>query len=324
MAATSNARRDAAIVVKNMQKSYGDLKVLRGVNFSIQKGTIFALLGPNGAGKTTTIKILSTLLAPDSGKATVNGYDVVQQSSKTRSSIGLTGQYAAVDGYLTAHENLALIGRLYRMSAADANSRATKLIKQFDLIDAADRQVKTFSGGMRRRLDLAMSLIANPPIIFLDEPTTGLDPRSRMTMWSIIKQLAEDGTTILLTTQYMEEADQLADNIVVIDKGVVIAEGTANELKSKVGADQLEVTISKKSDFDKAKAAIAGERVKGDPDNRVLSMAAKNGVSKLKQVLDDLDRAKIQVENVSLHRPTLDDVFLTLTGHGTDKEEGEK
>lgn len=309
-----------AISVKNLQKSYGELKVLRGVNFTVKRGEILALLGPNGAGKTTTIKILSTLLDPDGGKASIHGYDVVSQGSDVRASIGLTGQYAAVDEYLTGKENLELIGRLYRLSKKDANRRADELLKQFDLVDASTRTVKTYSGGMRRRLDLAMSLIAAPPIIFLDEPTTGLDPRSRMTMWSMIKQLAEGGTTILLTTQYMEEADQLADNIVVIDNGKVIAEGTSSTLKSKVGADRLELTISKRSTLAKAKAAVAGEKVTVNEEDRVLSIATKNGVKKLSDVLQKLERAKVEVESVNLRRPTLDDVFLSLTGHGTATE----
>jgi ABC-2 type transport system ATP-binding protein len=311
---------DSAIVVKNLQKSYKELKVLRGVSFSVKRGTILALLGPNGAGKTTTIKILSTLLTADDGKASINGYDVQSNGGEVRASIGLTGQYAAVDEYLTGKENLQMIGRLYRLSKQDADNRALELLEQFDLMDALKRPVKTYSGGMRRRLDLAMSLIASPPIIFLDEPTTGLDPRSRMTMWSMIKKLAEGGTTILLTTQYMEEADQLADNIVVIDNGKVIAEGTANTLKGQVGSDRLELTISKKSSFEAAQKAIDGEQLQADKENRTLSIAAKDGVAKLRQILQRLDDAKIQVDNVSLHRPTLDDVFLSLTGHDTTKE----
>jgi ABC-2 type transport system ATP-binding protein len=313
---------DDAIVVKNLQKSYKALKVLKGINFTVKRGTILALLGPNGAGKTTTIKILSTLLLADKGKATINGYDIREHEADVRANIGLTGQYAAVDEYLTGKENLELIGRLYRLSRDESERRATELLEQFDLVDASGRTVKTYSGGMRRRLDLAMSLIANPPIIFLDEPTTGLDPRSRLTMWTMIRKLAGGGTTILLTTQYMEEADQLADKIVVIDGGKVIAEGTANTLKGQVGSDRLELTISKKSSFDKAKRVVDGKKLKADDENRVLSIATKDGVGELRQVLQKLDAAKIIIENVSLRRPTLDDVFLTLTGHGaTEKEE---
>ena len=313
----------SAIVVRNLQKSYKELKVLKGVSFTIGGGTILALLGPNGAGKTTTIKILSTLLLPDGGQAHINGYEVQSQADEVRASIGLTGQYAAVDEYLTGQENLQMIGRLYRLSKAETERRATELLEQFDLVDASKRTVKTYSGGMRRRLDLAMSLIAAPPVIFLDEPTTGLDPRSRMTMWSIIKDLAKKGTTILLTTQYMEEADQLADNILVIDNGKVIAEGTSGALKSRIGSDRLELMISKKSDFEMAKRVIDGDGLKANSENRILSVATKHGVSDLKRVLQQLEDANIEVENVSLHRPTLDDVFLTLTGHSTTEDSGE-
>lgn len=315
-----------AIVVKNLHKSYKNLQVLRGVNFSVPKGSILALLGPNGAGKTTTVKILSTLLLPDSGTARVNGHDVITADTAVRASIGLTGQYAAVDEYLTGRENLELVGRLYRLSKDTAAERAKTLLQEFDLVEAGERPVKTYSGGMRRRLDLAMSLIASPPIIFLDEPTTGLDPRSRLTMWAMIQKLAQSGTTILLTTQYMEEADLLADNIVVIDDGQVIAEGTADELKSSIGSDRIELTISKKSSFTKAQAVINGEGLKVDADNRTISISAEQGVDELRKVLQDLEKAKIGVENVSLHRPTLDDVFLRLTGHGTDElsEEAKK
>lgn len=318
----SDASADA-IIVKNLRKSYKSLKVLRGVDFSVKKGSILALLGPNGAGKTTTIKILSTLLDPDGGQATINGYDVRTQAANVRSSIGLTGQYAAVDEYLTGKENLQLIGRLYRMSKRAALLRTEELLERFDLIEAAKRPVKTYSGGMRRRLDLAMSLIASPPIIFLDEPTSGLDPRSRLTMWSMIKKLAGGGTTILLTTQYMEEADQLADNIVVIDNGKVIANGTSSTLKSRVGSDRLELTISKKSSFEAAQKVLEAEKATIDEENRVLSIATKQGVARLRQILQRLDDAHIDVENVSLHRPTLDDVFLSLTGHGTGAEQKE-
>lgn len=312
-----------AIVVKNLHKSYKDLKVLQGVSFSVKKGDILALLGPNGAGKTTTVNILSTLLNPDKGEAKINGFDIKDNAGDVRSSIGLTGQYAAVDEYLTGEENLELIGRLYRLSKATAKSRAKELLKQFDLLEASNRPVKTYSGGMRRRLDLSMSLIASPPIIFLDEPTTGLDPRSRLTMWSMIEKLAKEGTTILLTTQYMEEADHLADNIVVIDNGKVIAEGTSDELKSKVGSDRLELTIDKKSSLEKAEEVIDGKVLKVDKEDRIVSIATKKGAGELRQILEQLESAKINVVDVSLHRPTLDDVFLSLTGKGTSSEEKE-
>lgn len=312
-----------SIVVKDLYKSYKDLKVLKGVSFSVKRGTILALLGPNGAGKTTTVNILSTLLNPDKGEAKINGFDIKDNAGGVRSSIGLTGQYAAVDEYLTGEENLELIGRLYRLSKATAKSRAKELLKQFDLLEASNRPVKTYSGGMRRRLDLSMSLIASPPIIFLDEPTTGLDPRSRLTMWSMIEKLAKEGTTILLTTQYMEEADHLADNIVVIDNGKVIAEGTSDELKSRVGSDRLELTIDKKSSLEKAEEVIDGKVLKVDKEDRIVSIATKKGAGELRQILEQLEAAKINVIDVSLHRPTLDDVFLSLTGKGTSSEEKE-
>lgn len=316
-----------AIVVHDLRKSFKQVKVLDGIDFSVKKGTILALLGPNGAGKTTTIRILSTLLKPDSGQVFVNGYDVVKQSDHVRGAIGLTGQYAAVDEYLTGEENLEMIGRLYRLRKADIKNRSRELLAQFGL-DTANRPVKTYSGGMRRKLDLAMSLIASPPIIFLDEPTTGLDPHSRLTMWRIIKELAAKGITIVLTTQYMDEADQLADRIMVIDKGKVIAQGTANELKQKVGSERLELTLAKGSDLNVAKKALQGKTVTIDDEGNTISMVSKGGVKELKQVLRRLDVAKVKVESLSLHRPTLDDVFLLLTGHAatmdTEKNEGEK
>jgi len=312
---------DHAIQVKNLQKSYGQLKVLTGINFSVPRGSIMALLGPNGAGKTTTVRILSTLLKPDGGTAIVHGHDVMTGPGEVRASIGLTGQYAAVDEYLTGEENLLLMGRLYRLSIADTRRRAQQLLTLFDLQDASKRSVKTYSGGMRRKLDLAMSMVASPPILFLDEPTTGLDPRSRIAMWDTIKLLAKSGVTILLTTQYMDEADHLADNIVVIDDGKVIAEGTSDELKSKVGSDRLELTIGQKSSFEKAKQAVDGDGLKADSERRVLSISSTGGISTLRGALDRLEKAKIDVESISLHRPTLDDVFLSLTGHAATQEE---
>lgn len=309
-----------AITVKNLQKSYRDLKVLRGINFEVKRGTILALLGPNGAGKTTTVKILSTLLLPDGGSATIEGFDVVEQADDVKGVIGLTGQYAAVDEYLTGRENLEMIGRLYRLGQAEVRNRSDELLEQFDLVEASKRPVKTYSGGMRRRLDLAMSLIASPPVVFLDEPTTGLDPRSRLTMWEMVKKLAKDGTTILLTTQYMDEADQLADRIVVIDGGDVIAEGTADELKAKVGSDRVEVTIQNDNDFETAKKVIDGKGLQADKERRSLSIATKGGVHDLRKLLQQLEEAQVEVESVSLHRPTLDDVFLSLTGHTATKD----
>ncbi len=307
-----------AIVVENLQKSFKNLEVLKGINFSVKRGTILALLGPNGAGKTTTVRILSTLLNATGGRASVAGHDVKTEAHHVRASIGLTGQFAAVDEYLTGEENLHMIGRLYRLSKEVTESRAKKLLEQFDLVEASTRPVRNYSGGMKRRIDLAMSLIATPQIIFLDEPTTGLDPRSRLAMWAIIKKLADEGTTILLTTQHMDEADQLADKIIVIDGGKVIAEGTSDELKTKVGSDRLELTIGKKSDFEAARKVIGGEALHIDSESRTVSITTKDGVSDLKQVLQRMEDAGLEVENVSLHRPTLDDVFLTLTGHTTE------
>jgi ABC-2 type transport system ATP-binding protein len=309
-----------SITVDGLKKSYGKLSVLDGINFKVKRGTILALLGPNGAGKTTTIKILSTLLDANEGTATIEGHDVFKEAQEVRSSIGLTGQYAAVDEYLTGEENLQMMGRLYRLSKADVKRRSADLLVLVDLVEASKRPVRTYSGGMKRRLDLAMSLIANPPVIFLDEPTTGLDPRSRLAIWDMIKKLAKNGTTILLTTQYLEEADLLADNIVVIDGGKVIAEGTADELKAKVGSDRVEVVIGKNSNFEKAQELINEKSLQADIERRAISVASKGGVKKLKEVLSVLENGKITVDTVSLQRPTLDDVFLTLTGHAATKE----
>lgn len=314
---------DNAIVVKGLGKSFKKLTVLNGIDLCVKRGTVLALLGPNGAGKTTTIRILSTLLLPDGGQALIHGFDVVREANKVRSLIGLTGQYAAVDEYLTGEENLHMIGRLYRLNHQDIKRRTQELLELFDLMEASARTVKTYSGGMRRRLDLAVSLIAAPPIIFLDEPTTGLDPRSRLIMWDIIEQLVAAGTTILLTTQDMDEADRLADKIVVIDGGRIIAEGTADELKQRVGSERLEITIAEASNFETAKRVVYGEGLHLDSKTRTLSLATKGGVHQLKQVLSRLDEAGIGVENVSFHRPTLDDVFLTLTGHTTEQPNGE-
>lgn len=305
---------ETMIEIKDLKKNYGDKEVLKGISFSVGKGEILALLGPNGAGKTTTIRILATLLDPDSGSASINGHDVIKDSASVRASIGLTGQYAAVDGYLTGFENLDLIGKLYHLPKDQSKEIANRLLEEVDLVESASKPVKTYSGGMKRRLDLAMSLIANPPVIFLDEPTTGLDPRSRNAMWHSIKRLAESGTTILLTTQYMEEADFLADNIVVIDHGVIIAEGTAKELKAKVGSDRLDIVLETTDDFSTALGIIDGENIKSYEDDLTISINAKEGVKNLQEVLSKLESNSVKVETISLRRPTLDDVFLTLTG----------
>lgn len=314
-----------AIEVQGLTKAYGDNKVLQGIDLRVERGTMLALLGPNGAGKTTTVRILSTLLKYDGGTVTIEGHDAHNDADKVRNVIGLTGQSAAVDELLTGRENLVMMGRLYRLTKASAQARGDELLREFDLVKAADRPVKTYSGGMRRRLDLAVSLIAAPPIIFLDEPTTGLDPRSRLAMWDIINQLKAKGTTILLTTQYLEEADQLADRIVVIDGGKVIAEGTASELKSKVGKDRLELSFQ---DDTKLKAAtkLLGNMVIATNDKEHSATTVIDDTNRdVKVILDQLTKAGIELISLSVHKPTLDDVFLSLTGkQKTEANEGEE
>lgn len=312
---------DNAIEVEALRKSFGKVSVLKGVDFAVKRGSILALLGPNGAGKTTTVRILSTLLTPDSGRAMILGYDVVKQAEQVRGVIGLTGQYAAVDEYLTGQENMEMMGRLYRLSSADTKQRSRDLLKEFDLVDAANRAVKTYSGGMRRRLDIAVSLISSAPVLFLDEPTTGLDPRSRLTMWEIIKQLSATDITILLTTQHMEEADKLADQIVVIDGGKVIANGTPGDLKARVGSEHVDITIEQSSDFRAAVKALEGIELQADEKRLLISIATKEGAGHVKRILDRLDNAHARVESMSLHRPTLDDAFLSLTGHAATQED---
>lgn len=313
-----------AIRIKDLRHSFKKLEVLKGLSLSVEKGTILALLGPNGAGKTTTIRVLSTLLKPDSGEVSVNGFDVVKQSDKVRESIGLTGQYAAVDEYLSGMENLVMMGRLYHLSQADSQRRAQELLKQFDLEDAASRSVKTYSGGMRRRLDLAASLIATPPIIFLDEPTTGLDPRSRLSMWAIIEKLVEADVTILLTTQQLEEADRLADKVAVLDNGVIITEGTSEELKSRVGHERLELIIGKETDFEHAVKMFDGQDSQTDTKDRTVSFSTDGSVTDVRRILDIVEKSHIAIDSLSLHKPTLDDVFLHFTGHKAEKEKAEE
>lgn len=307
-----------AIEIQGLEKSYKDVHVLKGIDLTVTKGTVLGLLGPNGAGKTTTVRILSTLLKPDAGVVKVNGHDVVHEADAVRASIGLTGQYAAVDEYLTARENLVMMGRLYHLSSENARLRAQQLLEEFDLVEAADRAAKTFSGGMKRRLDLALSLVATPPIIFLDEPTTGLDPRSRLAVWDIVAKLKQQGTTILLTTQYLEEADKLADQIAVIDHGLVIAKGTANELKSKVGSERLELVFPDATNYTKAVQSIQAQAVQANAEERTISMATGGTVGEVKRVLDQLEQAGVEIDSLSLHKPTLDDVFLNLTGKSAE------
>lgn len=312
------------IEVKGLNKAYGKVSVLKGVNFKVERGTMLALLGPNGAGKTTTVRILSTLLGYDKGTVKVEGYDVQARPDKVRELIGLTGQSAAVDELLTGRENLVMMGQLYRLTKKSAKARAEELLKEFDLVKAADRPAKTYSGGMRRRLDLAVSLIATPQVIFLDEPTTGLDPRSRLAMWQIIKKLMESGTTILLTTQYLEEADQLADQIIVIDGGKVIAEGTAKKLKGMVGKDRLELTFSDAASLAKAVEVLGKDVVDTNDKEYSATLVINDTNTDVKKVLDVLANKKLKLVSMAVHKPTLDDVFLSLTGKQTKTKKGDK
>ena len=306
--------RTYVIEARGLTKSYGKNQVLKGIDLRVERGTMLALLGPNGAGKTTTVRILSTLLAHDGGTVTVDGHDVRTEADRVRSVIGLTGQAAAVDELLTGRENLVMMGRLYRLTAASARVRALELLQDFDLVEAADRPARTYSGGMRRRLDLAVSLIATPPVLFLDEPTTGLDPRSRLAMWEIIRKLLAGGTTILLTTQYLDEADQLAGRIVVIDDGRVIAEGTPSALKSRVGNDRLELTLLDERSFAQALTELGDDVIDANPREFTATVMIKDTNVDVRRALDTLARAAIAVQSLAVHKPTLDDVFLSLTG----------
>jgi ABC-2 type transport system ATP-binding protein len=308
--------------VKVYRTRKNEVRALDGLDLTVAEGTVLGLLGPNGAGKTTTVRILATLLRPDAGRATVAGFDVVEQAQELRSVIGLSGQYAAVDENLTGRENLRMFGRLYQLPGADARRRADELLEQFDLTDAADRVVKTYSGGMRRRLDLGSALIGRPQLLFLDEPTTGLDPRSRLGMWEVIRGLVREGTTLLLTTQYLEEADELADTIAVVDHGRIIARGTADELKSQVGGERIEVVVHRPQDMARAREVLGGStdgETTVDEHTRRLTAPAHGGTQRLVQVLRDLDEASIDIDDIGLRRPTLDDVFLALTGRSAEE-----
>jgi ABC-2 type transport system ATP-binding protein len=310
--------RDEAIVTEGLRRHFGPIKAVDGVDLAAPAGTVLGLLGPNGAGKTTIVRILTTLLDPDGGSARVAGYDVVRDAEALRSVIGLAGQYAAVDENLTGRENLDLVGRLYHLGKGEARRRADEMLERFELTDAANRTVKTYSGGMRRRLDLGASLVGRPQVLFLDEPTTGLDPRSRFGLWDVIRELVSDGTTLLLTTQYLEEADRLADHIAVIDGGRVIAEGTSDELKSRVGGDLLAVRVADRARAAEAAAVIA-DLGSGSPqvvaESGEVSLPVREGASILAEVVRRLDTAGLEIADLALGRPSLDDVFLALTGH---------
>ena len=312
----------AAIEVESLVKRYKVTTALAGIDFRVTEGTVLGLLGPNGAGKTTAVRVLSTLIKPDEGRASVFGMDVVAEADAVRSTIGLTGQYAAVDEYLTGFENLEMVGRLYQLGKAESRSRATALLERFDLAHAGNRVAKTYSGGMRRRLDVAASLIARPRVLFLDEPTTGLDPRSRLGMWEFIEQLVGEGTTILLTTQYLDEADRLADSIVVIDEGKVIARGTADELKAQVGGERLEFTVSHAAELPELRDLLASLAV-DDPivneQTRSLTVPVSGGADVLREALKRLEGSAVTIVDVGLRRPDLDDVFMTLTGHAAEQ-----
>ena len=316
------------IEARGLAKRYGEVQALAGLDLTVPQGTVLALLGPNGAGKTTAVSVLTTLLVPDAGTATIAGADVINAPEDVRRRIGLSGQYAAVDETLTGFENLDMIGRLYHLGRRRSAVRARELLERFSLTEAADRPVNTYSGGMRRRLDLAGALVAEPPVLFLDEPTTGLDPRSRNELWDVIRDLVGRGTTLLLTTQYMEEADQLADDIVVIDHGREIAHGTADELKAMIGGERIEVTVTTTDAVAQARdilATFSGGEVQVNERSRKLIAPMSGGSVEFRHVLRDLEAAGIAVYDVGMRRPTLDDVFLTLTGDvaesGLDSQE---
>ena len=312
---------DPAVETTSLRKSYGDVQALCGVDLLVETGTVFGLLGPNGAGKTTAVRILTTLLLPDGGSGRVKGLDVVRDAAKVREQIGLAGQYAAVDENLTGFENLEMVGRLYHLGHKQSRERARELLSDFDLADAADRLVRTYSGGMRRRLDLAAALVARPPVLFLDEPTTGLDIRSRIGLWDAIEALVSAGTTVLLTTQYLDEADRLADRIAVIDRGRVIAEGTPDALKNQVGGEQLEIHLcdGRRGEYSVAAlAAIASERPFLENGSVRVPVAERRGT--IAMAVRRLDDAGIAIDDIAVRTPTLDDVFLTLTGHAAEPD----
>ena len=325
-ATTLNAVK--SVVAEDLVKTYdgGKVRALDGLSLDVSEGTVLGVLGPNGAGKTTTVRVLTTLLIPDSGHATVAGIDVIKEPEKVREVIGLSGQYAAVDETLTGWDNLIMFGRLYHLSSKAAKQRAEELLEQFSLTDAAKRPIRTYSGGMRRRLDLSASLIVKPKILFLDEPTTGLDPRGRQEMWGVIKSLVKGGTTLLLTTQYLEEADQLADEIVVVDHGKVIAKGTSDQLKRQVGGERLEIVVeaNQVSAVKEIVARVAGGNVSVDEGLRQISAPVTTGSKALIEAARQLDDADIHPLDIALKRPSLDDVFIALTGHVAEEQKTEE
>ena len=314
-----------AIHAEGLVRTFGEVRALDGVDLDVPEGTVLGLLGPNGAGKTTTVRVLTTLLRPDGGTARVAGFDVVRQPDEVRRRIGLSGQFAAVDEYLTGRENLQMVGQLYQMSARDARRRADELLERFRLTEAATRTAKTYSGGMRRRLDLAAALVTNPPVIFLDEPTTGLDPRNRQALWEVIEDLVRTGTTVLLTTQYLEEADRLAHDIAVVDHGRVIAQGTADQLKAQIGGERVEVVVHEREQL-----ATATEVLRGfgrgestvERHTRRITVPVTGGAKLLAEIIRELDGRGVEIDDIGLRRPTLDDVFLSLTGRSVDQPQG--
>ncbi|KQX13654.1 ABC transporter [Streptomyces sp. Root431] len=323
-----------AIYAEGLVKTFGDVRALDGVDLDVPEGTVLGLLGPNGAGKTTTVRVLTTLLQPDSGRAVVAGIDVLKHPEQVRRSIGLSGQFAAVDEYLTGRENLQMVGQLYQMKAKAAKVRADELLERFRLADAADRTAKTYSGGMRRRLDLAAALVVSPPVMFMDEPTTGLDPRNRQALWEVIKELVAGGTTLLLTTQYLEEADHLAHDICVVDQGKVIARGTSDQLKAQTGGERVEVVVHEPEMIAGARDVLARYGIAGrgqaevsvEDHTRMLTVPVSGGAKILAEVIRDLDAVGVEIDDIGLRRPTLDDVFISLTGHAaalTEEENGE-